>query len=104
MALEELRSDFGGLGGFLGQSCQSRNDVKTLLFIVFLITHVFRSFFVIILYRVIAPENVKNRYTLVVILGGEIVVISLGFNYFCEMVVFLQQCLFFNSFDIFRRN
>ena len=28
-ALEELWSDFGGLGVFWGQSCQSRNDDKT---------------------------------------------------------------------------
>ena len=40
-ALDELRSDFGGLRGFWGQSCQSRNDDKTLLFIVFFITYVF---------------------------------------------------------------
>ena len=30
-ALEELRSDFGGLGGFWGQSCQSRNDDKNVV-------------------------------------------------------------------------
>ena len=59
-ALEELLSDFGRLGGFWGQSCQTRHDDKTLLSIVFLITHVFLLCFVTNLYKVIAPENVKN--------------------------------------------
>ena len=59
-ALGELRSDFGGLGGLWGQSCQSRIDQITLIFNMFLVPHVFRWFFVRILYRVIAPEYVKN--------------------------------------------
>ena len=41
-SLEELRSDFGVLRGFWAQSCQSRNDDKTLLFIVFWLILVFR--------------------------------------------------------------
>ena len=35
------------------------------------------------------------------ILGGEIVVISLVLSYLCEMLVFSKQRFFVNSFDMF---
>ena len=58
-ALEELRSDVGGLGWFWGPSCPSQNDNKTDLFKVFLLTFVFQFVFVTNLYKMIAPRSVN---------------------------------------------
>ena len=63
----------------------------------------FSFFFVIILFRMIAPENVNNRYTSVVILVSDFFYILLVFNSLCEMLVLSQQRFFVNSLDMFIR-
>ena len=92
-ALEELRSDFGGLGGFWGQSCQSRNVNNTLLFVIFVLIPAFRSSLVRILYRMIAPDNVNLSSDF----GSWNCYYFMGFELFCEMPDFVAAtflCLF----------